>query len=152
MSPPGPPRSPAPSYAPRGEEEASPGTRDGTARGDPGLARRRGTRAGPVNSPAAVAPAAPGTPPSPPAAPPARPLTLPTPRSLPEEAEPGIAESPSRRMFESGNWEPYGIAEPDTQHDPRVMAFGTSDCSVRDPAALRFWGSGPGSPLPGPRD
>lgn len=46
--------------------------------------------------------------------PPPRPLTLPAPRSLPEEAEPGIAESPSRRMFESGNWETYGLAEPDT--------------------------------------
>jgi hypothetical protein len=46
------------------------------------------------------------------AAAPTSPLTLPALRSLPEEAKPGIAEPPSRRMFEPGNW--GRIAEPDT--------------------------------------
>lgn len=141
MSPPRLPRSPAPSYAPRGEEGAGPETRGGAARGDPSLARRRGTGPGPVSSSATEAPAAPPTPP----------LTLLAPRSFLEEAE---LETQNLRVGEGstrGTGSRTGLLNPtlaqsedDGIWDPRLLS--------QDPAGLRFRGSGPGSPLPGPRD
>lgn len=44
--------------------------------------------------------------------PPPRPLTLPAPRSLPKKPSPGISESPSGRMFGSGNWGHTGMRSP----------------------------------------
>lgn len=93
MSQPGPPRSPrrvTPPGAKRGP------ARDGPARGDLGFAWSRGTRPVPVNSPAAAAPLLPAP----------RPLTLPAPRSLPEEAE-----TRNLRISESENVGEFGAVQ-----------------------------------------